>query len=122
MRNPVNDASCELLGEFFCTFAHCTRMRILCALQQEARTVTQIAESAGISMTNASQHLRMMRERGAVTAEKRAQSVYYRVADPRILEAMRLIRNALSERLHREAAQTTSQAAQHNNGRILQNA
>ena len=119
MRNPVNDASCELLGEFFCTLAHCTRMRILCALQEEARTVTQIAESAGISITNASQHLRMMRERGAVTAEKQAQSVYYQVADPRILDAMRLIRDALSERLRLDAARASSRIARRTRGRLL---
>lgn len=122
MHNPVNDASCELLGDFFCTLAHSTRMRILCALQPEPRTVTQIAESAGISLTNASQHLRMMRERGAVTAEKHAQSVYYRVADPRILEAMRLIRDALSERLRLDATRASSRIARRSSGKLLRTA
>ena len=122
MRDPVNDASCEMLGDFFSTLAHRTRMRILCALQREARTVTQISESAGISITNASQHLRIMRERGAVVAEKRAQSVYYQIADPRMLDAMRLIRDALSERLRQEAEWTSSRGTRRVNSRILQNA
>lgn len=120
MRHSMNDASCELLGDFFATFAHTTRMRILCALQQEPHTVTQIATSAGITITNASQHLRMMRERGAVIAEKRAQSVYYRVSDPRILEAMMLIRQALSEHLRHEADRASMRATRRITRRTLQ--
>jgi ArsR family transcriptional regulator len=120
MRNAMNDSSCELLGGFFATFAHTTRMRILCALQQEPRTVTQIAASAGITITNASQHLRMMRERGAVVAEKHAQSVYYQIADPRILEAMMLIRKALSERLREDADRASIRTTHRVTRRVLQ--
>ena len=109
MNKRISDASCEMLGTFFATLAHATRMCIFCALQLGAKTVTEIANDAGISITNASQHLRMMRDRGAVIAEKRAQSVYYRIADPRILKAAMLIRRALSECL-RHRAQRVSDA------------
>lgn len=99
MHSSVSEGSCQLLGGFFATLAHTTRMRIFCALQQDAKTVTEIANEAGISITNASQHLRLMRDRGAVTAEKQGQSVYYRIADERFVEAAMLIRKALSEQL-----------------------
>ena len=122
MRDPVSDASCEMLGDFFSTLAHRTRMRILCALQREAHTVTQIAESAGISITNASQHLRIMRERGAVVAEKHAQSVYYRIADPRMLDAMRMIRDALSERLRLQAERAYPREVHRAKRKLLQTA
>jgi DNA-binding transcriptional ArsR family regulator len=122
MRDPVNEASCEMLGNFFSTLAHRTRMRILCSLQGGPRTVTQIAESAGISITNASQHLRIMREGGAVEADKRAQSVYYHIADPRMFDAMRLIREALSERLRLEAERTSPRGARRVNSKLLQTA
>lgn len=97
-------------------------MRILCALQHEPRTVTEIAESAGIAIANASQHLRILRESGAVMAEKRAQSVYYRVADPRMLEAMRLIRDALSERLRAEAEQANPRGRRRASDQLKQTA
>ncbi len=99
MRQAMTDGSCEMLGSFFATFAHATRMRIFCALQSGPRTVTEIAAEAGISITNASQHLRLMRDRGAVVAEKRAQNVYYHLADRRFVEAAVLIREVLFERL-----------------------
>lgn len=99
MKRTMTDGSCEMLGSFFATFAHATRMRIFCALQNQPRTVTEIAAEAGVSITNASQHLRLMRDRGAVVAVKRAQNVYYHLADPRFVEAAILIREVLFERL-----------------------
>ncbi len=107
----VTDASCELLGEFFATFAHTTRMRILCALQRGPRSVTEIALSARISIPNASQHLRLMRDRGAVISDKHAQSVYYEIADPRIIEAMAMIRISLSDHLQRNAKRASARPA-----------
>jgi DNA-binding transcriptional ArsR family regulator len=110
MNHPMKEASCELLGDFFATLSHATRMRIFCALQREAKTVTEIADEAGIAITNASQHLRLMRDRGAVIAEKRAQSVYYRIADPRFVQAAILIRDALSQRFRESAVQASASA------------
>jgi ArsR family transcriptional regulator len=110
MKTAISDASCELLGGFFAIFAHATRMRIFCALQSEAKTVTEIAEHAGISIPNASQHLRLMRDRGAVLAEKHAQSVRYRIADVRLVEAVMLIRTTLLEGLRRNTARAAGTA------------
>jgi|WetSurMetagenome_2_1015567.scaffolds.fasta_scaffold562273_2 DNA-binding transcriptional ArsR family regulator len=107
MKQTMSDASCEMLGDFFATFAHTTRMRIFCALQRQPRTVTEIAAEAGVSITNASQHLRLMRDRGAVIAEKHAQSVHYHITDPRFIQAAILIREALHERLRHEAEQSS---------------
>lgn len=120
MSSAMKEASCELLGNFFATLAHTTRMRIFCALQCEAKTVTEIAAEAGISITNASQHLRLMRDRGAVIAEKRAQSVYYRIADPRFIQAAMLIREALSQHLRENAAHASARAPRRNTIKYLQ--
>jgi DNA-binding transcriptional ArsR family regulator len=116
----MRESSCELLGDFFATLAHATRMRIFCALQAEARTVTEIAAEAGISITNASQHLRLMRDRGAVVAEKRAQSVHYRIADPRFVEAAILIRDALSARFHENAVHASASVPRRKAARVFQ--
>ncbi len=120
MNQAMREASCELLGDFFATLAHTTRMRIFCALQREAKTVTEIADEAGVSITNASQHLRMMRDRGAVIAEKRAQSVYYRIADPRFVEAALLIREALSQRFRQNVEQASARAPRRKTTKDLQ--
>jgi DNA-binding transcriptional ArsR family regulator len=94
-----NDPMCDLLGRFFTTLSHRTRMRIFCAIQSDPMRVTGIATFAGITIANASQHLRLMRENGTVASEKRGQSVYYRIADRRFLSAASLIREALVEQM-----------------------
>ena len=118
----MSDASCELLGGFFAILAHATRMRIFCALHGEPKTVTEIADYAGVSITNASQHLRLMRDRGAVLAEKRAQSVYYRIADQRFVEAVLLIRTTLLEEMQKSTAQAASSAPARRHTRVLRSA
>ena len=103
MARQLNDHACDLLGEFFTIFAHPTRMRILCALQHQPRTVSQIAVYARIALPNASQHLRLMREKGAVAMVKQGQHVHYRIADPRFLQALMLIREVLLEQMRDKA-------------------
>jgi DNA-binding transcriptional ArsR family regulator len=120
MHGAMSEMSCELLGGFFATLAHPTRMRIFCALQHEAKTVTEIANEAGISITNASQHLRLMRDRGAVTAEKHAQNAYYRIADRRFVKAAMLIRKALRERLQERADEASAQPPRRKLARAFQ--
>ncbi|MGC9198663.1 MAG: ArsR/SmtB family transcription factor [Acidobacteriaceae bacterium] len=88
---------CVRMGDFFMIFAHATRMRIFCALQNGGKTVTRIAEEAEISVSNASQHLRLMRDRGAVTSERQGQTVFYKMADDRFFEAANMIRDALED-------------------------
>lgn len=93
--HQARDFACRRVGNFFTIFAHATRMRIFCALENGPQTVTRIADEAGISTSNASQHLRLMRDRGAVVTERRGQSVYYRMADRRFTQAANLVREAL---------------------------
>lgn len=118
----VTDTSCELLGDFFATLAHASRMRIFCALQHGPKTVTEIAHQAHISIPNASQHLRLMRDRGAVIAHRRAQNMYYEIADPRIVGAMMMIRESLSEHLQRHAARASTRTARRGRRKTLQSA
>ena len=120
MKDAVHDDSCDLLGSFFATLAHATRMRIFCALQHEPRSVSDIAEYAGISITNASQHLRLMRDRGAVSAERQAQHVYYRIADQRFIEAASLIRRALSDHMSKEAEKALAGTARRKSTKVAQ--
>src|SRR5215470_11720697 len=61
------------------------RLMILCTLVEcgEA-TVTSLAEAVGLSQSALSQHLARMREEGIVAFRRDAQTLWYRIADPRI--------------------------------------
>ncbi len=105
MARKLNRRMCELLADYFTVLAHPVRVRIFCALQKRPRTVSQIAAYAEVSLPNVSQHLRLLRDKGAVLTEKRAQQVYYQVADTRLLRAADLIRQLLLEQTRRQARQ-----------------
>lgn len=103
---------CHRMGDFFMILAHSTRMRIFCALQNGSKSVTRIAQEAEISVSNASQHLRLMRDRGAVISERQGQTVFYGIADPRFFQAASLIRDALDDRRKASERNCSSGCAQ----------
>ena len=99
----LDPESCKLVAEFFAVLGNPLRVSMFCGLRDGAKTVSELAEHAGVSLQNASQHLRLMRDKGAVTTEKRGQHVHYSIADMRLLEGCGLIRDVLAEQLQRRA-------------------
>jgi len=104
MTDRIDESLCGLLGDFFTIFAHPTRMGVFCALQHGPQTVTKLAEYTDVSIQNISQHLRLMRDKGAVVTDKQGQFVHYRIADERFTQAARLIAQALIDNAQRRAA------------------
>jgi ArsR family transcriptional regulator len=61
------------------------RLLILCTLVEAGEaTVGSLAEEIGLSQSALSQHLARMREEGIVTFRRDAQTLWYRIADPRV--------------------------------------
>ena len=76
------------------------RLRILQALEQGERSVSEILEKTGLPQTLASFHLRTLREAGVVTAERKGPFLFYSLADsslPNLLEACSRYAATLSE-------------------------
>jgi ArsR family transcriptional regulator len=61
------------------------RLIILCKLVECGEgNVNALAEAVGLSQSALSQHLARMREEGLVTFRRESQTLWYRIADPRI--------------------------------------
>ena len=61
------------------------RLMILCQLVECGESnVSALAEAVGLSQSALSQHLARMREEGLVTFRRESQTLWYRIADPRI--------------------------------------
>ena len=60
------------------------RLMILCRLVDAAKPPSTVAEAVGLSQSALSQHLAKMREEGLVTFRRESQTLWYRIADPRI--------------------------------------
>lgn len=68
----------------------------LCVLESLAigeLSVTDLSERVGCQVPNMSQHLAVLRSAGLVSTRREGSTVYYRLADPRVLEAYRLIQD-----------------------------
>jgi ArsR family transcriptional regulator len=63
------------------------RLMVLCKLVESGEaTVTALAEEVGLSQSALSQHLAKLRDEGIVNFRRDAQTLWYRIADPRIEE------------------------------------
>ena len=87
----------RLHAQFCSVFSHETRLRILSVLGGGERCVSDIASELGLTVQNVSQHLAVMRDKGAVTYRKCGQKACYSIANPKFLEAFMLIRAGLLE-------------------------
>lgn len=73
--------------------ANGNRLLLLCHLAGEGEmAVGPLARAVGLSQPALSQHLAMMREEGLVATRRDAQSVYYRIEDPKVLRVLILLR------------------------------
>jgi ArsR family transcriptional regulator len=64
------------------------RLRILTSLGLECRPVTNIVKDTGLSQTNVSFHLRILREAGLVRGERCGSFVYYCLPDGQLREVV----------------------------------
>ncbi len=66
----------------------------LCVLESLASgevSVGDLASRVSCQVPNMSQHLAVLRSAGLVTARRDGNTIYYRLADPRVLEACQLL-------------------------------
>ena len=71
---------------------HPHRLALLEHLAQGERSVDLLAQGAGLSVANASQHLQHLRRAGIVTSHRAAKFVYYRLADDAVLDMLGALR------------------------------
>lgn len=75
------------------------RLLIINELRDGPRSVGDIALALGFSQPNTSQHLAIMRERGILTASRSGSTIYYSMRSPKVLAAVDLLREFMSEDL-----------------------
>ena len=60
------------------------RLAILCKLGAGEESAGALTKTAGLSQSALSQHLAKMRDEGLVATRRDGQTVYYRIADPKV--------------------------------------
>jgi ArsR family transcriptional regulator len=72
------------------------RIAILYALHEGPKNVTELAELLNLNQATTSRHLKVLRDRSLVRAERRGAHIYYSLADERVIQALDLLREVLA--------------------------
>lgn len=73
-----------------------SRILILYELQDGPRNVSELAEGLGLTQPTVSRHLKVLRDRRMVITARDGTSIYYRLADQRVIQALNLLREVLA--------------------------
>jgi len=93
----------ELHAQICQALADPTRILLLYALADGSKTVGELADELQVGQPNVSRHLKLLRERGMVNAAREGANVIYSLADKRVIKALDLMREVLSDHLAQRA-------------------
>ena len=86
-------------SQFFAVLAEPSRLRILYALCQGEKSVSQVIEVSGSSQANVSRHLGSLHQAGILRRRKVGTTVYYSICDEVTLEMCQQVCGRISNGL-----------------------
>lgn len=89
----------ELQAEVCKVLSSPKRIEIINALKGGEKTVTELVDILGTPKANVSQHLAVMRLKGILKSRRDGVNIYYKIANPKVIDACALMREVLSELL-----------------------
>jgi ArsR family transcriptional regulator, cadmium/lead-responsive transcriptional repressor len=101
---PEQPLEVDIVAKYFRGFGDPTRLRILEALTNGERSVGELVELIGAPQPKVSGHLACLRWCGFVEARRDFRSVYYRIADRRVLKMLELAHSLLEDNAEHVAA------------------
>lgn len=88
---PVTDHLRDRSAAIAKAFADAKRLCVVERLAEGERSVSDLSRDVGCQVPNMSQHLAVLRTAGIVTTRREGNTVFYRLADPQVLEVYRLL-------------------------------
>jgi DNA-binding transcriptional ArsR family regulator len=103
-RNPrkklvLNDEALELVAARFRSLGDPSRLRLLNVLMTGERSVQQLVEETGLSQTNVSRHLGLLRREGLVARQSQGNRALYRLQDESLVKLCEIVCDGLTGRL-----------------------
>ena len=98
-KRDLSEEAFEMLGEQFKAFSEPMRLKLVYALMDGEKTVSELVEETGGLQANVSKHLRMLLEAGVVGRRKQGLNSYYSIADGSVFELCDLMCDSIQERL-----------------------
>ena len=93
----------QLEADFCSALSDPSRILMLYALSENPLNVTELTTELGLNQPTTSRHLKVLRERGLVHTVRKGTIITYHLSDPRIIQALDLLRTVMRERLTHQA-------------------
>jgi DNA-binding transcriptional ArsR family regulator len=100
MIDPRLEQEAQLLHNRICyALGDPKRVLLLYLLADGSKCVNELVEALRLPQSTVSRHLRVLRERGLVNTERSGTAVFYALTDPRVIQALDLLRAVLVSQL-----------------------
>jgi ArsR family transcriptional regulator len=87
----------ELHADLCKIFSNAKRLEIINAMKDKEMAASELIERIGLSKANLSQHMSVLRSKGVILSRREGINIYYRIANPKIIQACHLMREVLLE-------------------------
>jgi DNA-binding transcriptional ArsR family regulator len=94
----------QLHADFCSALADSTRLILLYSLAEAPRNVSELTEELGQPQPTISRHLKILRERGLVSATRQGTMVQYALVDGRVIEALDILRSIMRDGIQKRAS------------------
>ncbi len=99
----LSDAAIELVATRFRILGEPLRIRLIQALHDGEKSVSELVAEVGSTQPNVSKHLRILQDAGIVGRRQEGNLVYCFIADDSVFELCDAVCSSVGERLSRDA-------------------
>jgi ArsR family transcriptional regulator, virulence genes transcriptional regulator len=93
------DSILKLQADICKIFANDKRLNIINLLKDKEMSNNELIQATGLSKVMMSQHMSVLKSKGVIDARREGVQIYYRIANPKIIQACTLMREVLMEQL-----------------------
>ena len=98
----------ELHADLCKIFSNAKRLEIIDSLRDKEMSAGELIARIGLSKANLSQHMSVLKLKGVILTRREGVNIYYRIANPKILQACHLIREVLFEQFQEKRKMVSS--------------
>ena len=93
----------DMQADVCLALANPKRLQILSLLKDGEMSVAALTKEIGIHKANLSQHLAVLRQKNILETRREGTTIFYRISNPKIIEACAIMRGVLIEMLKDKA-------------------
>ncbi len=95
----LSDHALELIAARFKALSEPSRLKLIIALEEGGKNVTELVGATGLTQANVSRHLQLLIESGILARRKEGLTVIYSISDPAIFDLCEKVCGGIQKRL-----------------------